>query len=600
MLGAAGGHLSQICRNGFADSIAMPGGIQRGNPREISNALMNQSDAAPDVLMHSDYLWAFGQFLDHDITLVENFNPKQNPEEFFPIVVPFNDKHFPPNTMIPMMRSKALEGTGTDISNPRRYENAISAFVDASAVYGSDVTRANWLRTFKEGKLKVSENNQLPWNTVDGLFNSKVDPNAPFMEQSGGLMKKFYIAGDIRANENPILITIHTIFVREHNRLCDEILEKNPNWADEFVYQKARKLVSGKMQRIAFEEWLPTMGVYLPKYNGYYENVDPSIFNVFSAAAFRMGHTLINNSLIRMDNNGKEMPSGNISLKDAFFNPLAINLGGGVEPYLKGMATQVQQDFDCKVIDDLRNFLFGAPGAGGLDLAAININRGRDRGLPDYNSIREDFGLPKVVEFKQICKDVEIVSLLEEVYGNVDNIDPWVGMLAEDHMPNSLFGELVVAILQRQFANLRDGDRFYYKNDASLTEADLAEIESTKMVDIVRNNTSIEIMQEDVFHAKPHRDINPGPLVEHVNLHATVYPNPVQNELHLKLWLDSEQQVEIIVYNDLGFSMYSQVVDLKYGKQSVVIGDVAHWPSGYYNMYVRSKDQFNLTRFLKL
>ena len=129
------------------------------------------------------------------------------------------------------------------------------------------------------------------------------------------------------------------------------------------------------------------------------------------------------------------------------------------------MGTQVQQELDCKVIDDVRNFLFGIPGAGGLDLASINIARGRERGLPDYNTIRSDFGLPKVSSFVDICEDNEVNQLLEELYESVDNVDPWVGLLAEDHMSNTIFGETVMNIVEKQFRALRDGDRFYFEND---------------------------------------------------------------------------------------------------------------------------------------
>jgi len=207
------------------------------------------------------------------------------------------------------------------------------------------------------------------------------------------------------------------------------------------------------------------MGVPLAPYTGYNQAINPQVFNVFSAAAYRMGHTLLNGTIRRMDNDGNVIPQGNLSLRDAFFNPYVVQETGGIEPFLQGMGTQVQQSFDAKVIDHVRNFLFGMPGLGGLDLAAININRGRERGLSDFNEIRAAFGLSQYSFFQQINPSAAIFTRLLTLYGNIDDIDPWVGMLAEDRVPGSLFGETVQAIMVEQFRNLRDGDRFFYLND---------------------------------------------------------------------------------------------------------------------------------------
>ena len=111
-----------------------------------------------------------------------------------------------------MMRSKIATGSGTGPGNWRRFQNSITAFIDGSAVYGSDEYRADWLRTFAGGKMKVSEGNKLPWNTLDGEFNSNIDPSAPAMADDVGTNFKLYVAGDVRANENPLLLTASHAF----------------------------------------------------------------------------------------------------------------------------------------------------------------------------------------------------------------------------------------------------------------------------------------------------------------------------------------------------------------------------------------------------
>lgn len=100
-------------------------------------------------------------------------------------------------------------------------------------------------------------------------------------------------------------MSIHTIFLREHNRIAVELGHLNPHWEDELLFQETRRIVIAEYQHIIYNEWLPiiigrsymeTFGI-LPLYNGYYtgydSGVDGSVSNAFSTAAFRMGHTLV-------------------------------------------------------------------------------------------------------------------------------------------------------------------------------------------------------------------------------------------------------------------------------------------------------------------
>ena len=568
--GAAFTNLASITSPAYADSIAVPAGADRPNPREISNIIFSQSGVINDQLNLSDYVWVFGQFVDHDITLVEN-----DPTEPILIPVPMGDPLMDPfntgQSVIPMFRSEYDPGTGTDVNNPRVHINAITAFVDGSGVYGSDVQRAQWLRTFANGKLRTSQGNLLPFNTTTGEFNDPKSPSAPFMAddvQSGG---KLFVAGDIRANENALLLSFHTLFVREHNRLCDALIIKHPDWDDERLYQHARRMVIGLLQSIVYDEWLPAMGVNLPAYEGHQQDVNPSITNVFSAAAFRLGHTLLSSEIIRMSNDGKLIPQGNLSLRDAFFNPREILLAGGIDPYFKGMGTQIQQDMDCKVIDDVRNFLFGPPGAGGLDLAAINIMRGRERGLTDFNGIRTDLGLEPYSTLAEVCGAAELQMDLESVYGDVDNVDAWVGMLAEEHMPQALFGETIRQIMTDQFGRLRDGDRFFYQIDPGLSSEEIAEIQNTTFSQIIRRNTAITLMQDNVFFAMKHDDI-PFATVPVVKRHLdmTVFPNPVAENANFKAFSEFPTEATLQIIAPSGRILLEQDLTFSTGENSWV------------------------------
>ncbi|HRD81339.1 MAG TPA: peroxidase family protein [Saprospiraceae bacterium] len=514
--GAAGAQLLRFSGTAYADGISAPTGVNRPNPRAISNMIFAQGNFMPAPQGLSDYMWVWGQFIDHDFGLTPDIN------ETLHIPIPSGDVHFDPfgtgQVSIPVHRNLFDVTTGTGIANPRQHINIISSYIDASFVYGDRNARAAWLRTFTGGKLKVSEGNLLPYNTLNGEFWGEIDANAPAMANPVGLSNKFFVAGDERANENPLLAGLHTLFVREHNRMCDELAKQHPDWSDERLYQHARKYVGGFVQAVTYREWLPQLGVNVPAYTGYKPNVNATLANEFTAAAFRLGHTLLNGNLQRLYNNGESLEEGPVALRDAFFNPFAIvTTPGGLDPFFKGMAVQTMQQFDAKVIDDVRNFLFGPPGAGGLDLVAINILRGRERGLPDFNTIRAAYGLTPYSSFPQINSSSQVFSALHELYGDINNIDPWVGFVAEQqNSPQTVVGPTLQRILQVQFTALRDGDRFYYENDPVLTDEEKDIIRNTKLRDIVVRNSGLPMLQDNVFKAMPHSEICD-------NMHVRIY-----------------------------------------------------------------------------
>jgi len=584
--GASGMTQLQPGAFGFSDGFSAPAGVDRPGARMISNALFMQNTLENDPRSMSAYCWVWGQFIDHDITLV-----KDHAQEGITVPIPTGDIWFDPaetgTVSFGMKRSLYDPATGTDPSNPRRFINSISAYIDGSAVYGDDQARADWLRTFSGGRLRTSAGNLLPWNTLSGEYGSPVSPFAPDMAMPMPNVTKWFVAGDIRANENPFLTAMHTLFVREHNRLCAELEGQHPEWTDEQLYQHARKLVGGIMQAIVYEEWLPALGMPVDPYGGYRSDIDAGILNVFSAAAYRYGHTTINSVLVRMNNQGGYIPEGDILLRDAFFNPSATFDVGGIDPYLIGMATVVQQDFDCKVVDDLRNFLFGAPGQGGMDLAAINIMRGRERGLTDYNTLRTEFGIPAVESFSHISSDMLMNQTLQMIYGSVDKIDPWVGLLAEDHMPDALFGKTAMTIVHDQFMALRDGDRFYYENDPALTLEEVESIRGTRLADVIRRNASITIIQDEIFKAQALVGMHdPGP--ESIDL--ALYPNPVFEMLFLRVASLGHHPATIRIVDFAGRPVLERDARLSDGNNTITLTLPADLPAGTYVVTIQTDE----------
>ena len=474
--GKAGILLLRMSGVDYEDGKSKPAGESRPSPRVISNIVVAQDESITNSAKASDMVWQWGQFLDHDMDLT----PPATPLEPFPIPVPECDPSFDPlctgGQIIPFNRS--IHDGGHTRKNPRQQINVLTAFVDASNVYGSDDTTAKALRTLSGGKLKTSEGDFLPFNGAG----------------------PFYLAGDVRVNEQIFLTAVHTLFVREHNRLADEVATKYQGMSDEQIYQFVRRIVGAQMQVITYKEFLPLVlgGDAIPEYNGYKPKVNPGIANEFSTASFRFGHSLLSPNVLRITNSGDVVA---VPLKDAFFNPTLVPVDDGIDSMLRGLAAQRAQEMDNMIVNDVRNLLFVIPG-GGLDLASLNMQRGRDHGLPDYSTVRAAYGLPRITSFAEISSNPEVQDALESAYGNVNDIDLWVGGLAEDHAPGALVGETVRAVLADQFTRLRDGDRLWYQNDPFFSYYTdwMEEVEETTLSDIIKRNTNIgNELQDNVF-----------------------------------------------------------------------------------------------------
>lgn len=479
---------------GLPDTNNDLAGQDRKSPREISNLVSNQPSLIPSATNLSALVFTWGQFLDHDVDLTPETH-----EEPAMIALPSNEPLF--TAEIPFSRSVSVEGTG--VTSPRQHPNIITPWIDASNVYGSEDTRATWLRLLKDGKLKTSANNMLPFNSNDAEFSTVVSIDAPSMAGDDEGTVPMFVAGDVRANEQPGLTAMHTIFVREHNRICDELLAQGMT-DDEEIYQIARKHVGAIIQNITYNEFLPALGINLSAYSGYNSTIQPDISSIFSTAAYRVGHTMVIDGIPLIDENCDPINGGYLSLIDGFFNPDAI-IDNGIESVLKGLASAPQQEIDVKVINNLRNFLFGEPGSPnvfGLDLVSLNIQRGRDHGLPDYNTIRESFTGVAATSFADITSDPELQAALEEAYdGDINNIDAWVGMLSEDKEPNSNLGKTLIGVLGGQFLRLREGDAFFFLNDSYFSQAELDEISNTTLADIIERNTDLSGLAANVFFA---------------------------------------------------------------------------------------------------
>ncbi|MBM4069594.1 MAG: hypothetical protein FJ271_11685 [Planctomycetes bacterium] len=243
-------------RFGYGDDFPDDNGDQLApgpNARSVSNAVLSQSGSILSNRLLTDWAFQWGQWVTHDMDLTRTgpeFNVlSDGTTGDFRIPVLDAGDPFGQGTLIPFNRSEYFAGTGVN-GERREVVNSITSYIDASHVYGSDPTRAAALRTFVGGKLATSANGRLLplWDPSTGLDNA----------DALGKGNQLFLAGDVRANEQLGLTVVHTLFVREHNRLADRIAQLYPSLNDEQIYQLARRLVGVEQQIITYEEYGPS------------------------------------------------------------------------------------------------------------------------------------------------------------------------------------------------------------------------------------------------------------------------------------------------------------------------------------------------------
>jgi hypothetical protein len=469
----SGNNLTDLSQNSSGDSfsrigVANFGDSQRSlasnlpNARTVSNivvAATTEEAETPNDRGLSGMMYAWGQFIDHDINLM-----KSDGTNGISIQFPNGDPNLSGN--ISLTRTTVDPLTGLAINN-------VTGWIDGSMVYGSDAVTAASLRN------------------ADGYMLTSVDNNLPIANGA-------FLAGDIRAQENPDLTALQTLFVREHNRQVDLLKAAHPDWSGDQLYNQARAIVGAEIAHITYSEFLPSLlgrGA-ISRYEGYDPTVNTSMNEEFAGAAFRFGHSIVSANLQRLAEDGSAV-GPDLSLKDAFFqSPTDFAANGGAAGFLRKLASDVSNELDVHIVDDLRNFL-NVPGAS-MDLAAINIQRGRDLGLGSLNQTRVALGLKAYTSFTEISSDPAIAASLQEAYGSVDKLDLWIGGLAENHGRGAMVGETFQVIIANQFEALRDGDRLWYENQG-FDRRTLNQINDTQLSDLILLNTDVEHIQNDVF-----------------------------------------------------------------------------------------------------
>jgi hypothetical protein len=396
----------------YADGISKP--REGPNPRAVSNAFFRRKKTL--YYEHTPLLLGLVEFIMHDVTWSQDSST-----EFIDVPMPDDEDVFYPNTTLRIWRTEPLSGTGTSLKNPRENINRATTWLDVSALYGSTREVALALRSFSKGKLLTQEletrgtrqkASYLPFNTI----------GVPTRARPGTDVTTLFAGGDPRTNEDWVMMAVHTLFLREHNRLCDILAEQHPEYDDEELYQTVRVLLSAKMSLIGnayqmsyFKDmpWpmddgklaKPTLSTLMLTYPGFplYREMSgknwlqinpantypwpiatkggkPTVVSAEMAVVYRF-HEFIIKSFPIKDALNKTL--WDQPLFDTGFNATGF-IDAGLENILRGVASTFIPNFKSGVDESFRSAgkYRGSP----FDIVTWSIVHEREQGLPTFNN----------------------------------------------------------------------------------------------------------------------------------------------------------------------------------------------------------------------
>ena len=326
--------------------------------------------------------------------------------------------------------------------------------------------------------------------------------------------------GDERANQTTSLTAHHTIWFRNHNWHVDQLVAQNPDWTQEQLYQAARALNEAEYQKVIYDEYLPLlMGEgALSEYSGFRSDVDPRIINEWTTVAFRFGHDQTSPGQLLISETGE------ISFLPLEFSSLIANNGQAIKTdaelgsFTRGQLFRSSQEIDGRIAESLRAALFGVPadqdGNDGtpdeflqLNLPLLDIHRGRDHGVSDYNQLRAGLGLETYESLDAFAAanglSQERLDQLKSVYSDISELDSIVGGLLEAKLPGGQLGEMFTVLNVMQFEATRDGDPFFYLNRFADSPEILDQIAATSMSGILQRVGAVDQAAPNAFLAAP-------------------------------------------------------------------------------------------------
>ncbi|RWS15218.1 Peroxidasin-like protein [Dinothrombium tinctorium] len=483
--------------DGYGNTIANPVLL---NPRVISNSLFKE-DVPHKSKKYNLMLMNWGQILANEMTYTngnltplynrfkepccDNKNTSENPQ-CAPILISEDDflnKDFG-FTCMDFIRSYACP---TCKNESRKLINIRTSFIDMGSIYGHKEKRAKQLRAHKKGLLKMQDKGRFLVDLgIHENSNCAIKWELYYPKVKG---IECFISGDDYVNNNPWKISMNTIFAREHNRLALLYHRAFPQLKDEQLFQRARRILIAKMQMITYNEFLPpffgqklmeefNLSVLKSGYTDYDGTINPSTTIEISTAGLRaIGHSMVSGDTTR------RLPDGTV-IKD----PLAdrwhytVNLTKGLlDEYIRGFLFDHANKIDIYYEDVIRNYFdrnFNKIPPNGVDLISIDIQRGRDHGLPTYAQVYKKCYNKEIRSFddlNEILKQ-ENIEKLKAIYRTAEEIELYPGIAAEIHAEDALLGPVAICLWRYHFYNVKFGDRFYFEHrnqKGSLSECEL-------------------------------------------------------------------------------------------------------------------------------
>jgi len=399
--------------------------------RDLSNLYFDQhtGEMVNDPRHLSALAVFWGQFVDH--TIVRSVED----EDQTPFILPFDSE-------INMTITRLAFRPATRHPECREPETEMSPFLDGSAVYSDyvDPSRLDALRV-SSGSCRLK--------TSRGFQGEDMPP----------IVDNHYYCGDTRCPEHVVLTALHTLWLREHNRLCGvlETLYPSREWTGTQRFYKARDMVIWKQQKITYEDWLPLV---FGSQAHLLEDIDTKgtgarMTTEFATAAYRW-HSMVPNQV------------GPWPLINLFFNPTLLQTQG-VTSVLQHAYHEPASRADLKVVDGLRNTLFGMFG---MDLMARNLVRAREVGIGSYAQLCACYNVATQHQFE----------------------DPLLGMLAEPLEPGSSLPRLMAHICAEQFKRIRVHDDNFWSTQLPHMKPEIrAEILNTNLATLLKMHANVNI-----------------------------------------------------------------------------------------------------------
>ena len=313
-----------------------------------------------------------------------------------------------------------------DLKNTSNHE------IDLSALYGLNSRVTHILRSNQAGKLKsqmINGEEYPPYYFQNGVVKDEFkDLVTLFRENiSPEKKEKLFAMGRETGNVQIGYVMMNTLFLREHNRIC-ELLAQKYNWDDERIFQTARNVMIVLLMKIVVEEYIKHIVPYNFKFI-----VDPLSFT--NEKWYRQNWMTVEfNLLYRWHSlvpNKIHLDGQQISIGETLYNSDMVTSRG-----LGRLFEDASQQKAGRIgLFNTAPFL--------LEVDQKSINLGRNTRLATYNDYREMCQFPRVTDFDQITGDETAQKELQRLYGNVDNIEYYVGLFAEDTRPNSALAPLM-------------------------------------------------------------------------------------------------------------------------------------------------------------